>query len=269
MSRVEVLTRCEGAPSDELAPGVHVRLLATGCLGARGLTTTLASVLPGAELPYHSHPFSEAIVVLEGHAEVLAEGRRYRLEPFDAIHLPAGTAHAVRNPGGGARALLHSSFASDTPTREPISIDFAATDRDEPEPGAPERLVRLAAAPVYELAPGAFFRDLFARRLGSRGICGGHGRFEPGASLPCHYHGFDESITIVAGTAICQVAGREYEVANYDTACVPRGRPHRFLNRSDRAMAMVWVYAGDEPDRVLVDPGYCEGRLPITDLPEH
>jgi len=28
------------------------------------------------------------------------------------------------------------------------------------------------------------------------------------------------------------------------------------------------VYAGDEPDRVLVDPGYCEGTLPLTDLPE-
>jgi hypothetical protein len=32
-------------------------------------------------------------------------------------------------------------------------------------------------------------------------------------------------------------------------------------------MAMIWVYAGDEPDRVLADPGYCEGRLTVTDLP--
>ena len=81
-------------------------------------------------------------------------------------------------------------------------------------------------------------------------------------SLPCHYHGFDESITIVAGTAICLVAGKEYQVANYDTVCIPEGRPHRFLNRSNEPMAMIWVYAGDEPDRVLVDPGYCDGRFP-------
>jgi hypothetical protein len=26
---------------------------------------------------------------------------------------------------------------------------------------------------------------------------------------------------------------------------------------------MVWVYAGDEPERALVDPGYCEGTLPL------
>src|SRR5207302_2432227 len=118
----------------------------------------------------------------------------------------------------------------------------------------------------YELSPGAFFRDLFARRLGARGICGGYGLFEPGASLPCHFHGFDESITIVLGRAVCQVAGREYEVADCDTACIPRGRPHRFLNRSGRPMAMIWVFAGDEPDRTLVVSGYCEGALALGSL---
>jgi hypothetical protein len=32
-------------------------------------------------------------------------------------------------------------------------------------------------------------------------------------------------------------------------------------------MAMIWVYAGDEPDRVMVDPGYCEGRLDLATMP--
>jgi mannose-6-phosphate isomerase-like protein (cupin superfamily) len=91
--------------------------------------------------------------------------------------------------------------------------------------------------------------------------------FQPGAALPCHYHAFDESITIVAGRAVCQVAGREYDVGDCDTVCVPQGRPHRFLNRSDRPMAMIWVYAGDEPERTLVDPGYCEGRGDPAVLP--
>jgi quercetin dioxygenase-like cupin family protein len=265
MNRLEVLTRNAGAFPDVLAAGVGLRVLATGALGARGLTTALASFASGAELPYHKHPFSEVIVVLEGEPIVLVEGRRYRLQPFDAMHLPAGTAHAVASPAQKP-ALLHSSFASDTPAREAVVMDFPLKERDEPDASCPERLVRFAATAVYELAPRAFFRDLFAKRLGSRGICGGYGLFEPGASLPCHYHGFDESITIVAGRAVCQVAGREYEVSNYDTACIPTGRPHRFLNRSDAAMAMVWVYAGDEPDRVLVDPGYCEGRLPLDGL---
>jgi quercetin dioxygenase-like cupin family protein len=265
MNRLEVLTRRDRAPLIELAPGVRIQLLATGSLGAQGLTTALAHFAPQVTLPYHTHPCSEVIVVLEGQATVLAEGRRYRLAPYDAMHLPAGTAHAVSNPSAEMPALLHSSFASDNPGRDQVSTSFPLSDRQDSDETTPERLVRFATAPVYELSGNAFFRDLFARRLGSRGVCGGYGLFEPGASLPCHYHDFDESITIITGTAICQVAGREYEVANCDTACIPQGRPHRFLNRSQRPMAMIWVYAGDEPDRILVDPGYCEGRLPLTD----
>jgi quercetin dioxygenase-like cupin family protein len=261
MSRTEVLTRGSGPPSFELAPGVSVRVLASGSLGAQGLTTGLARFRPGAELPYHTHPCSEVVVLLEGRTAMLVEGRLYRLAPFDAIHLPAGTPHAVRNLSANGPAVLHTSFASDSPGRDPVSATFPEVDRDEPAPGCPEGLVRFETATVYELAPRAFFRDLFARRFGARGVCGGYGLFEPGASLPCHYHDFDESITIVGGEAVCLVAGREYPLSGCDTACIPRGRPHRFLNRSDRPMAMVWVYAGDEPDRVLVDPGYCEGRL--------
>jgi quercetin dioxygenase-like cupin family protein len=113
------------------------------------------------------------------------------------------------------------------------------------------------------LSPGAHFRDLFARRFGARGICGGYGIFGPGASLPCHFHEYDESITIIQGTAVCQVAGSEHQLSDCGTACIPKGRPHRFLNRSAAPMAMIWVYAGDEPERTLVDAGYCSGTLPI------
>jgi quercetin dioxygenase-like cupin family protein len=169
----------------------------------------------------------------------------------------------VANPAGGAATLL-TAFASAAPAREFVARDDPIVERAATDAGCPEHLTRFASAPVYELAPRALFRDLFARRLGSRGVCGGYGIFEPGSSLPCHVHGFDESITIVEGAAICQVAGREYELSGLDTACVPQGRPHRFLNRSARPMAMIWIYAGDEPDRTLVDPGYCEGRIPYS-----
>ena len=105
------------------------------------------------------------------------------------------------------------------------------------------------------------FRDLFAGRFGSVGICGGYGRFQPEASLPCHIHKFDESITIVEGEAVCLVQGKRYRLSGCDTAFVPEGRPHRFLNHSDSPMAMIWVYAGTEPERSLVRPAYCDGTL--------
>jgi quercetin dioxygenase-like cupin family protein len=267
MNRTEVLTRGSGPPSADLAPGVSVRLLAAGALGAQGLTTALARFQPAVALPYHLHPCSEVIVMLEGRAGVLVEGRHYKLSPFDALHLPAGTAHSVRNLSTDSPAVLHSSFASDNPGRDLVTTTFTEVEWGEPAPGCPEGLVRFERAAIYELAPRTCFRDLFARRFGARGICGGYGLFESGASLPCHYHDFDESITIVAGEAVCQVAGREYALSDCDTACIPRGRPHRFLNRSSQPMAMIWVYAGDEPDRILVDPGYCEGALDLATLP--
>jgi quercetin dioxygenase-like cupin family protein len=261
MNRMEVLTHGDRAASDVLAPGVNLYVLATGSMGARGLTTALARFETGARLPYHTHPCSEALVVLSGIATVLVEGRHHRLSPFDAMHVPAGTAHAVHNASDAEPALLHSSFASETPSRELVADDFQTSEHAESDSAHSERLIRFGAAAVYELAGRALFRDLFAHRLGSRGICGGYGLFEPDASLPCHYHGYDESITIVTGIAVCQVAGKEYEVSNNDTMCIPQGRPHRFLNRSDRPMAMIWVYAGDEPDRTLVDTGLCENGL--------
>src|SRR5262245_22213646 len=111
MSRVESITRPAGPLTSLLAPGVELRVLATGSLGARGVTTSLATFHAAAELAYHRHPFSEVIVVLEGEAFVSIEGRRYRTGPYDAVHVPAGAAHAVRNASDGCRAVLHSSFA--------------------------------------------------------------------------------------------------------------------------------------------------------------
>jgi len=57
------------------------------------------------------------------------------------------------------------------------------------------------------------------------------------------------------------VQGRAYELSDCGTAYVPEGLPHRFLNESTEDMAMIWVYAGPEPDRQIVDNGYCSGSL--------
>jgi quercetin dioxygenase-like cupin family protein len=259
MDRTESLTRGVGPASIELAPGVGIRVLATEETGAIGVTTALARFQPSAILPLHTHPISEVVVVLEGQAEAFVEGRRYRLGVYDAIHFPAEVAHSIVNGSRTTPALLHTSFASEKPTRTFVATPFTVSDRNGTDSTTPETLIRFASAPPYELAPRTAFRDLFAGRFGAKGICGGYSVFEPGAGLPCHFHGYDESITIVSGIAISQVAGKDYEVSNYDTLCIPKGRPHRFLNRSDKPIAMIWVYAGDEPDRTIVEPGLCDG----------
>lgn len=254
------------AGSGEVGPlglGVSFRELVSGACAARGFSTGIVTIHPGAILPYHTHPVCEALTFLSGAALVHAEGRAYRLEPFDCICFPSGVAHRISNRSEDLPLMALSAVASPIPKQEPIHEVFAVQDRalGNPSGADPEAIVRFAQAEVYELSPNAEFRDLFAGRLGSDGICGGYGRFQPGASLPCHVHEFDESITIVEGQAVCLVQGNRYKVGGYDTAFVPEGRPHRFLNQSNAPMAMVWVYAGSEPGRTLVEAGYCDGSL--------
>jgi quercetin dioxygenase-like cupin family protein len=257
--RLEFITRGDCPVVGELADGVQLRIFASDDFGARGLSTGVTLLRPRTILPFHNHPFSEVVTVLEGNVVVQVEGRSYRVQPYDAMHLPAGIAHRVRNESAEQPAILHWAKASAHPAREFRENDFDVQDRTETDGDCPEHLTRFEQAESYELAPRTLFRDLFAKRFGTRGICGGHGIFEPGSSLPCHIHDYDESISIVQGRAVCQVAGREYELSGNDTACIPRGRPHRFINRSDEPMAMIWVYAGDEPDRELLDQGCCDG----------
>ena len=88
-------------------------------------------------------------------------------------------------------------------------------------------------------------------------MSGGYGIFQPLGRLPCHLHDFDESITIVEGTATCVVEGRKYQLSNCATALAPRGRCHYFINQSKGPMAMIWVYAGDLPQRLVLDEKCC------------
>ena len=84
-------------------------------------------------------------------------------------------------------------------------------------------------------------------------MSGGYGLFHPGGRLPAHFHDFDESICIIEGEATCVVEGRRFRLSDGATALVPRGRVHYFINESDAPMAMIWVYAGPSPVRVVVD----------------
>jgi quercetin dioxygenase-like cupin family protein len=265
MKRVEWIAR-HNAAFDSLAPGVNLRPLVGEASGARGLFTALASFDESAGLPYHTHTCAEAMIVLDGEAEAIVENRRYRLKQYDALHIPSGVPHSVRNAQSGATARLFVAFAKGTPDRSLVTAPTIIVECSSPASTDPERLTRFDAAEEYELAPQAMFRDLFRGYAGCQGICGGYGVFEPNSGLPCHTHDFDESITIIEGHAVCQVAGSEYELSDCDTALVPRGRPHRFVNRGQSAMAMIWVYAGDEPDRTILSQEFCDGTCELGNL---
>ncbi len=257
--RPEVITTRSAARRIELERGVIFQPHVGAHNQARNLTTGLVTFMPGANLPYHKHPHGEAITLLAGEAEVEVEGRRYRLQPFDNVYIPPERPHFAVNPLAGKPAVFHIAMNTDEPARTLVPPPARSQTMPDVAAGVAgaERVSRHASTPWYEPNPGARFQDYFNRELGSVGMSGGYGEFTTGGRLPCHLHDFDESITIVTGTATCVVEGRMYALSDCSTALAPRGRCHYFINLSDRPMAMIWVYAGDMPQRLVLSEQCC------------
>jgi len=241
------------------APGVELRMLAGSHNGARNLFTGLITLAPGASYPYYVRPFSEALILLDGDGAVDIEDRQYRLRTLDSINITPRQPRRLANLSAGRPAVFHVSLASAAPDQTWVNARFTPVEQPRTTTGraGSERICRNDPAARFELAPRALFQDLFSAELGARGICGGYGVFEPGARLPCHRHEFDESITIVQGVATCVVEGRRHDLSGNSTALVPEGRCHYFINLTLEAMTMIWVYAGDRPDRIVVDETFC------------
>lgn len=243
-------------PPVALAPGVSLDCLVGAHNGARNLTTGLTTLEPEAKLPYHCQPVSEAITVLSGDVVVAVEGREYSLGALDTIAIPRGLAHAAWNPSTAQRGVVHVALASHAPARELIFTPFERRTMPNESPHVPgeERVTRFATAPRFEAGPGAGLINHFNHDLvPGVEMSGGYGLFQPGGRLPAHVHDFDESICINEGTAVCVVEGRRYQQSGCSTALQPRGRVHYFKNESSQPMAMIWVYAGPAPERVIVD----------------
>ena len=242
-----------------VVPGVQLCPLVGAQSGARDLFTALLTLNPGASYPLYTRPFTEVLILIEGDTVIDVEDRRYHLETFDAMMVPPRIPRRVVNLSSNQPVVFHLALAAGTPEQTWVNGRFAVTDQPTDGIGriGAERICRNNPAARFDLAPLARFQDLFNADLGAQGICGGYGLFEPGARLPCHRHEFDESITIVQGTATCIVEGRRHELSANATALVPQGRCHYFINLTLEPMAMIWVYAGDRPDRIVMDESFC------------
>ena len=258
--RPELMNHLRDASVVEIERGVVFRPLVGAHNQARRLTTGTVTFEPGAKLSYHTHPFSEGVTLLEGQAAMEVQGRRYPLQPLDHVCIPRELPHCVLNLQDDRPAVFHIAMPTAEPTRTLVDGTVRVQMMPDGAAGPPdgERVRRHATTPAYELAPGTQFVDFFNRELGCPEMSGGYGLFAPGARLPCHLHDFDESICIIQGTATCVVEGRRYPLSDCSTALVPRGRCHYFINQSTQPMAMIWVYAGAMPERLVLDERWCD-----------
>ena len=242
-------------PAPGVAPGVALATLVGAHVNARNLTTGIVTFAPGAELPYHRHAFGESITLLDGSLIVTVAGRRYTLGHLDNITVPRGTAHWTVNPNQSAPAVAHIAMATAAPTSEPVDRFFSRRTMPPDAVGQPgaERVTRLDTAARYQAGPHTELIDHFnSELLPEIEMSGGYGLFQRNGRLPAHVHDFDESICIIQGQATCVVEGQHYPLGDCATALVPRGRVHYFMNQAAEPMAMLWVYAGPMPERLIV-----------------
>jgi quercetin dioxygenase-like cupin family protein len=79
--------------------------------------------------------------------------------------------------------------------------------------------------------------------------------FPPGASLARHSHNTVEQVTLLEGSGLVEIDGKERRLSQYDTTQVPAGEAHRFENDGDSVMRILWVYGNTHVTRTFTETG--------------
>jgi quercetin dioxygenase-like cupin family protein len=103
---------------------------------------------------------------------------------------------------------------------------------------------------------GASTVQMITPDTGARDILNGFTDMPPGAGIPLHFHDCEESVLIVSGEALVEIAGSLQHARTGDVVWVAAGLPHRFSNPSeDTPLRIFWTYASAEATRTLVETG--------------
>lgn len=117
-------------------------------------------------------------------------------------------------------------------------------------------LFRPSEIPAADRGGGNRTIPLVTRRAGATQLINGITVIAPGSAIQRHFHNCEESVMVLSGEGVAEVAGEEFPVHAQDTTFIPANLPHRFRNASaTEPLTIFWTYASVEATRTLVDTG--------------
>ena len=117
------------------------------------------------------------------------------------------------------------------------------------------RLLHFNEIPTIDRGAGIYSTPLIVEATGATSFSSGMTTFPPGASIAVHTHNTDEQVTLVEGEGIAEIEGHLEQVQLYDTTFIPTGVAHRFINRGNGDMRIMWVYGSVHVTRTYVETG--------------
>jgi quercetin dioxygenase-like cupin family protein len=203
--------------------GGWVQWLVDARLGAEHLMTFIYRLDAGNRSAAHSHPSEEVVYVLDGQGEAWRGDVADSVGAGDSLSIPAGVAHAFRNPSLSP-LLLFGAMA-------PV-IDLAgivAVDRPRRSPIAIPRPTREGEVAVTLMGERSF-RVLAGPQTGCHEITEFTGLIPPGRA-PLHAHPHEECVYVLSGGGRLWIGGEVAgELSPGSTVFIPIGLQHTLEN---------------------------------------
>ena len=124
-------------------------------------------------------------------------------------------------------------------------------------PSTPGSAIRREAdRPRIARGGGAATVQMITPDTGAAALLNGFTDIPPGGGIPLHFHNCEESVLIVAGSALVEIEGQTHPAGTGDVVWIAAGRRHRFSNPSDsRPLRIFWTYASAAATRTLAETG--------------
>ncbi len=160
------------------------------------------------------------------------------------------------------------------PGHQPTDVrKDAVTSIPTPAASQTAHVLHPADLPSVERGPAVHTAPLVGAPVGAVDFLSGITTFAPGGALAPHRHNCPESVTVLRGDAIAEIAGQEYRLTPLDTTYVPANVVHRFRNGSPTTeLQILWTYGSPDATRTSADGGTTTrideegplGRAPAT-----